>query len=69
MVATGLLSAARTAALEGAGKGWAANVIAYDDDSDPLLVTRWAEHFAEGTHGVTGELIRLGPAHLGKALS
>lgn len=68
MVAAGLLSAARTAALEGARKGWTANVVAYDDDSDPELVTRWAERLAEDASGVTGELIRLGPNHLGKAL-
>lgn len=68
MVAAGLLSGARTAALEGARKGWTANVIAYDDDSDQELITGWAEQFAEDSRGVTGELIRLGPNHLGKAL-
>lgn len=68
MVATGLLSAARTAAIEGARKGWTANVVAYDDEADPELVRGWAERLAEDSFGVTGELIRLGPAHLGKAL-
>lgn len=68
MVATGLLSAARTAAIEGARKGWAANVVAYDDDSDPELIEEWAERLATDSHGVTGELIRLGASHLGKAL-
>jgi len=68
MVATGLLSAARTAAMEGFRKGWTANVLAYDDDSDPGLVTEWAERLAENSAGVTGELIRLGSSHLGKAL-
>jgi hypothetical protein len=68
MVATGLLSAARTAAIEGSRKGWTANVIAYDDDTDPELVTDWAERFTQDSHGVTGELIRIGPGHLGKAL-
>lgn len=68
MVATGLLSAARTAAIEGSRKGWSANVVAFDDDTDPQLVTGWAEHLAEDSHGVTGELIRIGPGHLGKAL-
>jgi hypothetical protein len=68
MVATGLLSAARTAALEGAAKGWTANVLAYEDDSDSKLVNAWAERLAENSLGVTGELIRLGPGHLGKAL-
>jgi hypothetical protein len=67
MVATGLLSAARTAALEGAGKGWAVNVVAYDD-ADNEAVDRWAERLASDSEGVTGELIRVGPSHLGKAL-
>jgi hypothetical protein len=68
MVATGLLSAARTAALEGFRKGWTANVLAYDDDSDPILIDKWATRLAEDSEGVTGELIRLGSNHLGKAL-
>lgn len=68
MVATGLLSAARTAAIEGSRKGWAANVVAYDDDSDPELIEEWAERLATDSHGVAGELIRLGASHLGKAL-
>jgi hypothetical protein len=68
MVATGLLSAARTAAIEGSRKGWTVNVLAYEDDSDPLLIDKWATRLAEDSEGVTGELIRLGPNHLGKAL-
>ena len=68
MVATGLLSAARTAALEGSRKGWAANVVAYDDDTEPELVAAWAERLATDPQGVTGELIRLGSSHIGKAL-
>lgn len=68
MVATGLLSAARTAAIEGSRKGWTANVVAHDDDADPDVVTAWAERMATDSQGVTGELIRLGPSHLGKAL-
>lgn len=68
MVATGLLSAARTAAIEGSRKGWTANVLAFDDDSDPELIDVWAERLAQDTQGVTGELIRLGASHLGKAL-
>lgn len=68
MVATGLLSAARTAAIEGARKGWAANVIAYDDETDPALIDTWAERLASDPQGVTGELIRLGASHIGKAL-
>lgn len=68
MVATGLLSAVRTAALEGARKGWTANVLAYDDESDENLVEEWAERLATKPSGVSGELIRIGSSHLGKAL-
>jgi hypothetical protein len=68
MVATGLLSAARTAAIEGARKGWTANVIAFDDDASPDLLRDWAERLAKDSQGVTGELIRIGSSHLGKAL-
>ncbi len=67
MVATGLLSAARTAAIEGSRKGWTANVIAYDDDTDPGAVDRWAERLTD-SDGVTGEVIRIGFSHIGKAL-
>lgn len=68
MVATGLLSAARTAAIEGSRKGWTVNVVAYDDSVDAETIDDWAERLGEDSHGVTGELIRLGPSHLGKAL-
>jgi len=67
MVATGLLSAARTAAIEGSRKGWTANVIAYDDDAEPEQVERWANWMLD-SNGATGELIRIGNSHLGKAL-
>ncbi len=68
MVAAGLLSAARTAAIEGSREGWSANVIAFDDDADPEDVNRWAERLAGNSLGVTGELIRVGSSHIGKAL-
>ncbi len=68
MVAAGLLSAARTAAIEGSRKGWTVNVVAFDDDADPEEVRGWAERLAADSQGVSGELIRLGPTHLGKAL-
>lgn len=68
MVAAGLLSAARTAAVEGSRKGWTANVVAFDDDTAREMVQEWAERMVEDPFGVTGELIRLGPGHLGKAL-
>ncbi|MFP3882803.1 MAG: hypothetical protein ACLFRT_01500 [Actinomycetota bacterium] len=68
MVATGLLSAARTAAIEGSRKGWTANVIAFDDDADEESVRAWAERLAQDSEGVTGELVRVGSSHIGKAL-
>ncbi len=68
MVATGLLSAARTAAIEGTRKGWTANVVAFDDGVDPDLVQSWAEKLVQDPLGVTGELIRVGSSHLGKTL-
>ena len=68
MVASGLLSAARTAAIEGSRKGWTANVLAYDDDAEEETVAGWAERLAEDSFGVSGELIRVGVTHLGKAL-
>ncbi|HEU4915954.1 MAG TPA: hypothetical protein VFV13_05265 [Acidimicrobiia bacterium] len=67
IVATGLLSAARTAALEGAGKGWTANVVAIDVDADPATVDGWAQRLLEDG-GVTGEIVRIGAGHIGKAL-
>jgi hypothetical protein len=68
MVAAGLLSAARTAAMEGSRRGWTVNVVAYDDSADPGDVDRWAQRLAEDSLGVTGELVRVGTSHLGKAL-
>lgn len=68
MVATGLLSAARTAAIEGSRKGWTANVVAYDNETDEETVRAWAEKLAQDSSGVTGELIRVGASHIGKAL-
>ena len=67
MVATGCLSASRTAALEGTRKGWTSNVIAYDQDLNRASVEAWAERLLD-SEGVTGELIRVGPGHIGKAL-
>lgn len=67
MVATGLLSAARTAALEGSRKGWTANVVAHDEGVDTETVERWAEHLISD-RAVSGELIRVGTGHIGKAL-
>ena len=68
IIACGLLSAARTAALEGARKGWTANVVAYDEDSDGSAVEKWAHRLLEAGD-VNGELIRVGSGHIGKTLA
>lgn len=67
MLATGLLSAARTGALEGIRDGWTVNVVAFSDGTDPNAVADWAEHVV-GSSNVTGEVLRIGPDHIGKAL-
>lgn len=67
MVATGLLSAARTTAFEGRKAGTPVNVVAVEDATDPQVVASWAARLL-GPGGPTGELLRLGGAHLGKAL-
>ena len=68
MLATGILSAVRTMALEGWRKGWTANVVAWDGETgDRDGVQSIAGAIADaGT--VTGEVIRVGPGHIGKAL-
>jgi len=67
MVACGLLSAARTAALEGSRKGWTANVVAFDE-GDRSVVEGWADQLLEDG-SVNGELIRVGSGHIGKTLA
>jgi hypothetical protein len=67
MLATGLLSAARTAALEGVKDGWTANVIAVSIEVDREQVAHWAGQLIESAD-VTGEVLRIGPDHIGKAL-
>lgn len=67
MIACGLLSAARTAALEGAKAGIPVNVVAAFADASPSDVAAWVERLAADT-GTTGELVRVGTGHLGKAL-
>lgn len=67
MVATGLLSGARTAAVEGSRKGWTANVVAFDEGVNRSSAEAWAQRLLE-TGDVTGELVRVGPGHIGKAL-
>lgn len=68
MVATGLLSAARTLAFEGRKAGVPANVLAVEADSAPESVARWALRLME-PDGPSGELVHLGSLHVGKALA
>lgn len=67
IVATGLLSAARTAAIELSRKGAAVNVVAVGDATAPKTTARWISRLAE-PEGPTGEVVRLDAGHLGKAL-
>ncbi len=67
MVACGLLSGARTAAIAGIQAGIPVNVLAVETGSEPEAVARWAVRLLE-RDGPTGELVRLGGSHLGKAL-
>lgn len=67
MVACGLLSAARTAALEGARKGWTANVVAFDE-AERSAAEGWAHRLLDDG-SVNGELIRVGSGHIGKTLA
>ncbi|MGC2241441.1 MAG: hypothetical protein WA726_11445, partial [Acidimicrobiia bacterium] len=56
MVATGLLSAARTAAIEGSRKGWTVNVIAFDEDASMSEAEEWSNRLIlSGV--ITGELL------------
>lgn len=68
MVACGLLSGARTAAIEGRRPGIPVNVLAVEDDTTPETVAMWVARLAE-PGGPSGELVHLGSAHLGKALA
>jgi hypothetical protein len=67
MVACGLLSAARTAALEGAKAGIPINTLAVEDDTEPAAAAPWVARLLQ-PGGPTGELVRFGTGHLGKAL-
>ena len=68
MVACGLLSGARTAAIEGLKPGIPVNVLAVEDDTAPEVVASWVGRLA-AKGGPSGELVHLGIAHLGKALA
>jgi hypothetical protein len=61
MLANALLSAMRTLAAE----GHRANAIAVGAEADPDHVTQWVRQLMSGP-GVSGELIRVDAAHVGK---
>ena len=67
IVASGLLSAARSAALELVRGGTTVNVLAIDSGQDSSNVARWVDALLS-PGAPQGELVRLGPGHLGKAL-
>lgn len=67
MVATGLVSGARTLAFEGRKAGTPANVLVVEDGSPPEQIARWAVRLLE-RDGPSGELVHLGSMHVGKAL-
>lgn len=67
MVACGLLSAARTAAVEGVRADTSVNVVAAFDGADSEDVVTWVRRLLAAS-GATGELVRIGPDHIGKAL-
>jgi hypothetical protein len=69
MAATGLLSGARAAAFEMRRAGVPVNVIATEEATPPEAVAAWVGRLLDpGPGGPTGEVVRLGGEHLGKAL-
>lgn len=67
MVATGLLSAARTLAAELRRDGVPVNVLGIESDTPADVIVTWVERLLEGS-GPTGELVQLGGTQIGKAL-
>ncbi len=67
MVACGLLSGTRVLALEGRKRTAPANFLAIEPASEPGAVARWSRRLLE-RGGPTGELVRLGSSHVGRAL-
>lgn len=68
MVATGLLSAARTASLEMAKAGAAVNVLSVSGDTSIETIAVWVRRLAE-PGGPSGELVHIGVSHVGKSLA
>jgi len=67
MVATGLLSAARTLAAELKRDGVPVNVLGINSETPVDAIVTWVGHLLE-SGGPTGELVQLGGAQIGKAL-
>lgn len=69
MAAAGLLSGARAAAFEMRRAGIPVNVVATEECTPPEAVAAWVGRLLDpGPSGPTGELVRLGGDHLGRAL-
>ena len=68
MAACGLLSGARTAAIEGRRSGVPVNVLAVEEGTTAETVAAWVARLVE-PGGPSGELIHLGSAHIGKTLA
>jgi hypothetical protein len=68
MVATALLSGARTLALELAKAGVPVNVIGTSIETEVGELGHWVRQLLRGPRGPTGELIQLGGTQIGKAL-
>ncbi|MEX2280842.1 MAG: hypothetical protein WEA76_12250 [Acidimicrobiia bacterium] len=70
MAANGVVSAARTLAAELRKAGVPVNCLGVGDDTPPAAVVEWAVRLLDaGVDGPTGELVQLGGAQIGKALS
>lgn len=69
MVAAGLLSGSRSAAVEMQKAGVPVNVLAIEDDTPAATTAAWvARLLALEPGGPAGEVVRLGSRHLGKTL-
>ena len=69
MVATALLSGARSLALELAKSGHPVNVVGTAADTDAAEIAHWVRQLVRRSGGPTGELIQLGGTQIGKALA
>lgn len=63
-LATALMGGARSAAVEGARNGLAANVVATDERVDPAQLANTIDFLL--TSGLTGQVLTCGTTHLGR---